>query len=323
MNKINIAAALLAASCAHSGAVRAQADNFPSKPVRLIVPFPPGGSVDIVGRLVGARLAQVLGQQVVIDNRSGASGNIGSEMVAHAPPDGYTLLVNTVPFVTNGFLYSRVPYDVVNDFVPVSLLSSSPSVIAVHPSVPAHSIADLLRIAKAQPGKLNYGAAGVGTNPHITGELFNLLGKVNIVAVQFKGGGPALVAAVSGEISVSTSGISETMPYVEGKRLRALGVTSAKRAPALPDLPAIAETVPGYEFVTWHGLLAPKGTPRAVVVTLNDKLKQVMRAPEFVRSFEQRGIDVIASTPEEFAAHLRTELVKWSKVIKERGMHAD
>jgi tripartite-type tricarboxylate transporter receptor subunit TctC len=301
----------------------AQTDNFPSKPVRLVAPFPPGGSVDIVGRIVGARLSQLLGQQVVIDNRSGASGNIGMELVARAAPDGYTLAINTLPLVTNGCLYSRVPYDVVNDFAPVSLLSSSASVLTVHPSVPAHSVRDLIQLAKARPGALNYGGAGVGTNPHIAGELFNLLGKVNIVAVQFKGGAPAVMAAISGEISVTVSSISETMAFIEAKRLRALGVTSLTRSVALPGVPPIADTLPGYEFTTWHGIVAPKATPRAIVVLLSEKIRQVMREPEFSRMYEQRGFDIIASTPDEFAAHLKSELAKWGRVIKERGMRAD
>ena len=306
-----------------SAVASAQTDTYPAKPLRLVAPFPPGGSVDLVGRLVGAKLGQVLGQQVIIDNRSGASGIIGTEFVARAAPDGYTLLINTLPFVTNAFIISRVPYDVVNDFAPVSLLSSSASVLTVHPSVPAHSVKDLLQIAKSRPGTLNYGSAGIGTNPHIAGELFNLLGKVNIVAVQFKGGGPALVAVISGELSVTVTGISETMPFVEGKKLRALGVTSVKRSPALPDVPPIADTVPGYEFTTWQGILAPKGTPRAIVVMLSEKIRQAMRAPDFVGPYEQRGFDIIASTPEEFEAHLKRELAKWGRVIKERGMRAD
>ena len=305
------------------GSALAQSESYPNKPVRLLVPFPPGGSVDLVGRLVGARIAPGLGQQVIIDNRSGASGNIGMEIVARAAPDGYTLVINTLPLVTNGFLYTRVPYDALNDFAPVSLLSSSPSVLTVHPSVPAHSVRDLLQLAKSRPGALNYGGAGVGTNPHIAGELFNLLGKVSIVVVQFKGGGPALVAAVSGEIGVTVTGISETMPFVEGKRLRALGVTSLQRSAVFPDLPAIAETLPGYEFVTWHGILAPRSTPRAIVALLNEKITQVMRAPDFSRQFEQRGFDIIASTPDEFASHLKSEVAKWGRVIRERGMRAD
>jgi tripartite-type tricarboxylate transporter receptor subunit TctC len=288
-----------------------------------VAPFPPGGSVDIVGRIVGARLSQLVGQQVVIDNRSGASGNIGMEVVARAAPDGYTLAINTLPLVANGFLYSRVPYDVVNDFAPVSLLSSSASVLTVHPSVPAHSVRDLIQLAKARPGTLNYGGAGVGTNPHVAGELFNLLAKTNIVVVQFKGGAPAVMAAISGEIGVTVSSISETMSFIEGKRLRALGVTSLQRSVALPDVPPIADTLPGYEFTTWHGIVVPKATPRAIVTLLNEKITQVMRAPDFSRQYEQRGFDIIASTPDEFATYLKSELAKWGKVIKERGMRAD
>ena len=313
---------VIAAVLASAGAL-AQIENYPNKPLRLVVPFPPGGSVDLVGRLVGVRLAQSLGQQVIIDNRSGASGNIGMELVARAAPDGYTVAINTLPLVTNGFLYSRVPYDVLNDFAPVSLLSTSASMLTVHPSVPAHSVRDLLQLAKARPGTLNYGSAGIGTNPHIAGELFNLLGKVNIVAVQFKGGGPALLAAIGGEVGVTVTGISETMTYVEGRRLRALGVTSLKRSPVMPELPTIAETLPGYEFSTWQGILAPRNTPRAIVMLLNEKIAQVLRAPDFSRPFEKRGFDIIAGTPDEFAIHLKSEVAKWGRVIRERGMRAD
>ena len=314
---------VLAGALALAGAASAQTDNYPNKPIRLIAPFPPGGSVDVVGRIVGARLSQLLGQQVVIENRSGASGNIGMEAVARAAPDGYTIAINTLPLVTNGFLYSRVPYDVVNDFAPVSHLSSSASVLTVHPSVPAHSVRDLIELAKARPGTLNYGGAGIGTNPHVAGELFNLLAKTNIVVVQFKGGAPAVMAAISGEIGVTVSSISETMPFIEGKRLRALGVTSLQRSVALPNVPPIADTLPGYEFTTWHVIVAPKAAPRAIVTLLNERITQVMRTPDFARAYEQRGFDIIAGTPDACAAFLKSELAKWGKVIKERGMRAD
>lgn len=302
----------------------AGAQGYPSRPVRLVVPFPPGGSVDLIARLVAPRLAESLGQQFVVDNRSGASGNIGAELVARAAPDGYTLMVHTIPFVANTFLYRRVPYDVLNDFVPVSLLSSSPSLLAVHPSLPARSVRELLELAKSKPGALNFATAGVGTNPHIAGELFNYLGKVNIVAVHFKGGGPGLIATISGEVGVSFSGIAETTPYVNSHRLRALGITGLKRSAVLPAVPTIAEAgLPGYEFVTWHGMLASKGTPKPIVALLNERLKKILASPEQVRLFQQQGLDVIASSPEEFSAHLKTELAKWGKVIKERGMRAD
>lgn len=301
----------------------AQADNFPVKPIRVIVPFPTGGSVDLAARLVGAKLSQVIGQQVVLDNRSGASGNIGMELLAKSAPDGYTIGINTLPFITNGFLYSRVPYDVINDFTPVSLMSASSSVITVHPSVPAKSIKELIALAKSKPGQLNYGSAGVGTNPHISGELFNLLAKTNIVAVQFKGGGPALIAAVAGDVSITSTGISETLPYIESRRLRPLGVTTLKRSHALPDVPAIAETLPGYEFTTWQMILAPKATPRAIVNVLNQRITQVLREPEFAKAYEARTFEIVASAPDEAAAYLKNELTKWGRVIKERGMRAE
>jgi tripartite-type tricarboxylate transporter receptor subunit TctC len=304
-------------------ALPAVAQPYPSKPIRLLVPFPPGGSVDLVARLVAPKLSESLGQQIVIDNRSGASGNIAAEMVARAAPDGYTLMVHTIPFVANTFL-NRVPYDVLNDFAPVSLLSSSPSMLAVHPSLPVHSVRELLALARLRPGTLNYASAGVGTNPHIAGELFNYLGKVNIVVVQFKGGGPALIATMSGEVGIAFTNLAETSAYVKAGRLRALGVSSTTRAAVMPDVPTIAEAgLPGYEFTTWHGMLAPKGTPRAIVASLSGKLRQTMRSPDQAKLYEQKGLDIIASSPEEFSAHLKKELEKWGRVIKERGMKAD
>ena len=320
MKKILLLAALLVGPLQFA---LAQTENYPARPIRVIVPFPPGGSVDLIARLVAPRLGENLGQQIVIDNRSGASGIIGTEFVARAAPDGYTLLMNTVPLVANISLYSRVPYDVLNDFAPISLVSTSPSLLAVHPSLPVHSVRELLQLAKARPGMLNYAGAGVGTNPHITGELFNYLGKVNITVVQFKGGGPGLIAAISGEISVIFSNIAETAPYVKAKRLRALGVSSLQRSPAFPDIPPIADSLPGYEFLTWHGLLAPRATPRAIVALLNERLKKTMASAEQIQLFKERGLDIVTSTPEEFSAHLKSELTKWGRVIKERGMRAD
>jgi tripartite-type tricarboxylate transporter receptor subunit TctC len=313
-------AAVIALACLQN----AWAQDYPNKPIRWIVPFPPGGSVDILARLVGAKLTESLGQQVVIDNRSGASGNVGSELVARAAPDGYTVLSNTVPFVANTFLYSRVPYDVVNDFAPVSTMALTPALMTVHPSVPAHSVRELLQLAKSRPGTLNYGSAGVGSNPHIAGELFNYLGKVNLMVVHYKGGAPAVVAAIGGEVGITFSSVLETAPHVASKRLRPLGVTGLKRSAVLPDVPTIAEAgIPGYEFNAWHVMLAPKGTPNAVVTLLNDRIKRILRAPDQSRQYEERGLDVIASSPEECTAYLKNEMNKWGKVIKERGMRAD
>jgi tripartite-type tricarboxylate transporter receptor subunit TctC len=203
-------------------------------------------------------------------------------------------------------------------------LSSSPAVLVVHPSVPARSVGELLQLAKSKPGALNYSAAGAGTNPHIAGELFNMLGKVDIVAIQYKGGGPALVAVLGGEIGITFPNISEAVPHVSVGRLRALGVTGARRSAALPDVPTVAESgVPGYEFATWHGVLAPRGTPREIVVLLNAKLRDVLRSPELSARFAQMGLDVIASSPEEFSVHLKSELEKWGRVIRERHMRVE
>jgi len=314
-----LGAAILAAQFA-----AAQTETYPGRPVRLIVAFPPGGSVDVVARQVAPRLSESLGQPVVVDNRSGASGNIGTEAAARAKPDGYTLLIHTIPFVANVHLYKEMPYDPLKDFVPIALLSSSPSVLLVHPSVPARSVGELLQLAKSKPGALNYSAAGAGTNPHIAGELFNMLGNVDIVAIQYKGGGPSLVAALGGEIAITYPNISEAIPHVKTGRLRALGVTGAKRSAALPEVPTIAESgVPGYEFVTWHGVLAPRGTPAEIVALLNGKLKDVLHSPELSARFAQMGLDVIASSPGEFSAHLKKELEKWGKLIRERSIRVE
>jgi tripartite-type tricarboxylate transporter receptor subunit TctC len=314
----------VAASVALALPVLAGAQNYPARPVRLIVPFPPGGSVDVVARALTPKLSERLGQQVVIENRSGASGIIGTEVVAHAKPDGYTLLINTIPFVTNTYLYSKVPYDPFADFLPVAWLCSSPATLVVNPSVPARSVRELLALAKSKAGALNYSAAGAGTNPHFAGELFNSLGQVDIVAVQYKGGGPSLLAALGGEVGITFPNISEAIPHVKTGKLVVLGVTGAKRSPALPEVPTIAEAgLPGYEFVTWHGVLAPRGTPPAVVSLLNARLKETLTAPEQARLLEQMGFEIVASSPEEFAAHLKRESEKWGKVIKERHIRVE
>jgi tripartite-type tricarboxylate transporter receptor subunit TctC len=312
------------AAAAFAFPVLTDAQSYPTRPVRLLVPFPPGGSVDVVARALTPRLSERLGQQVVIENRSGASGSIGTEIVAHARPDGYTLLINTIPFVSNAYLYSQVPYDPFTDFLPVSWLCSSPATLVVNPSVPARSVRELLKLAKSRPGALNYSAAGAGTNPHLAGELFNVLGGVDMVAIQYKGGGPSLLAALGGEVGITFPNISEAIPHAKAGRLFVLGVTGSKRSAALPDVPTIAEAgVPGYEFSTWHGVLAPKGTPAAIVSLLNAKLKESLTAPDLAHFFERMGFEIVASTPEEFAAHLRRESEKWGKVIKERHIRAE
>ncbi len=306
-------------------AAYAAAADYPTKPVRIVTPFPPGGSVDLVARLIGADLTKPLGQQVIIDNRSGASGMIGTEVAKNAAPDGHTLLVNTLPFVTNQFAYSKVPYDPVGDFAPVSLLCSVASVLVAHPSLPVNSMKDLIALARSKPGAITYGTAGAATNPHIAGELLNNLAKIKLVPIHYKGGGPATIATLSGETQLYfVNAIPEAVPHIQAKRLKALGITATKRNASAPDIPTMAEAgLPGYEFTTWQILAAPKGTPAPIIATLNDKVRAVLKTPETVKRWQDRGFDVIASTPEEMTAHLNSEIRKWGAVFKEQGIKAE
>ena len=307
------------------GAACAFAAEYPAKPVRIITPFPPGGSVDLVARLIGADIAKPLGQQVVIDNRTGASGMIGTELAKNAAPDGYTLLVNTLPFVTNQFAYAKVPYDPINDFAPVSLLCSVASVLVAHPSLPVNSMKDLIALARSKPNAITYGTAGAATNPHIAGELLNNLAKIKLLAVHYKGGGPATIATLSGETQLYfVNAIPEALPHIQAKKLKALGITAVKRNPSAPDIPTMAEAgLPGYEFTTWQVLAAPKATPTPIVATLNEKVRAALKTPEAVKRWHDRGLDVIASTPEEMTAHLNREIKKWRAVFKEQGIKAE
>ena len=301
-----------------------QTAKYPDHAIRLISPFPPGGTVDVNARILGPAVTKSIGQQIVVDNRSGASGIIGTAEAARAKPDGYTILINTTPMVTNPLMFSKVPYNVLQDFDYITILSTTPSFISVHPSVPARSVKELLALAKQRPGELNYAGAGIGTNPHIAGELFNHLGKVNLQVVQFKGGGPALIAAISGEVSIAFSGLAGAVGFVHSGRLRALGVTSLKPSAALPGVPPIAESgLPGYEFVAWFVLAAPKGTPREVIALLNEHFRKAMAGADTIKRFEADGLDVVGSTPEQATATIGSELKKWAVVIKERNMRAE
>ncbi len=309
-------AVVMQSAYAHSG-------KYPERPVRLIAPFPPGGTVDVVARLVTPLAASSIGQQIIIENRTGASGIIGTGFVAQSKPDGYTLLINTTPLVTNTLMFNKVPYDALTDFAPISLLASTPSFVSVHPSVPAKTVKELIALAKSRPGTLNYGGSGTGTNPHIAGELFNYLAKIDIAVVQYKGGGPALTAAIGGEVSVAFSGLAGATGFVKSGRLRALGVTSLKENPALPGVPPIANVLPGYEFSAWFVVAAPKGTPRDIINVLNQNFNKAVNSPELAQRFSSEGIDQIGSTPEQAAAHLASELKKFASVIRERKMKAD
>jgi len=301
------------------------AAEYPAKAVRIITPFPPGGSVDLVARVIGADLSKPLGQQVVIDNRSGASGIIGTEAAKNAAPDGYTLLVNTLPFVTNQFAYSKVPYDPVNDFAPISLLTSVASVLVSHPALPVNSMKDLIALARSQPGAITYGTAGAASNPHIAGELLNRLAKIKLQPIHYKGGGPATIATLSGETQLYfVNAIPEALPHIQAKKLKALGITATKRNASAPQIPTMAEAgLPGYEFTTWQILAAPKATPAPIIATLNEKVRAALKTPDAVKRWQDRGLDVIASTPEEMTAHLGREIRKWGAVFKEQGIKAE
>ncbi len=318
-SKLSAAIALLLTATAFAA-------EFPAKPVRIITPFPPGGSVDLVARLLAADLSKAWGQQVVVDNRAGASGNIGTELAKNTPADGYALLVNTLPFVTNQFVYSTMPFDPLTDFTPISIVSSVDALLVVHPSLPVQNVRELIALAKARPaGTLGYGTAGAATNPHIAAELLNYMGRINMFAVHYKGGGAATTAAMSGEIPVFFSNtVADAMPLVEAKRLRALGVTGLKRSPIAPQIPTLAESgLPGYEFTTWHVLAAPAATPRALINQINDKVRASLRTPDAVQRWRERGVEIIASTPDEATAHLKKEVQKWRVVFKERNMKAE
>jgi tripartite-type tricarboxylate transporter receptor subunit TctC len=270
-------------------------------------------------------LSKPLGQQIVVDNRTGASGMIGTELAKNSPPDGYTLLVNTLPFVTNQFAYEKVPYDPINDFASISLLVSVASVLVAHPALPVSNMKDLIALARAKPGQITYGTAGAATNPHIAGELLNNLAKIKLVAVHYKGGGPATIATLSGEVQLYfVNAITEALPLINAKKLKPLGITAAKRNPSAPQIPTMAEAgLPGYEFPTWEILAAPKGTPGAIISTLNEKVRAVMKTPEALQRWQDRGFDVIASTPQEMTAHLQRETKKWRAVFQEQHIRAE
>ena len=312
------------ASLVPLSAAAAQADHFPARPTRLLVPWPPGGSVDPFARLLSQKLPELMGQQVVVDYRPGASGNVGMELASRATPDGYTVVINSLPTVVNHSLFSKLSYDVTRDLAPVSLLADSPFVLVVHPSVPAASVKELLALAKTKPGRLNYSSAGSGTNLHIAAELFKNLGHVDMTHIPYKGGGPALGALLGSEAQLSFLGIMVVQAHHAAGRMRALAVTSPKRSKVMPDLPTVAEAgVPGYAFSAWYGVLIPAAAPKPIITSWNAAIVKALRSPEVAERIAREGADVIASTPAEFGAYMKTELTKWAKVIKDNGLKVE
>ena len=319
-------AARLAICVLNAGIVTlAQAQTYPDKAVRIIVPFAPGGSADIVGRIMSQKLSERLKQSVVIDNRGGGGGNIGSDMVAKAQPDGYTLLVGTVGSLTiNPSLYKKMPYDPLKDLTPLAYLGSTPNVLVVHTSLPVKSVRELITFARSKPGQLNYASAGSGGSVHLAAELFKNLAKVDMVHVPYKGSGPALIDLLGGQTQLMFSTMPPALPHVKSGRLRALGMTGAKRSPLVPELPTIAESgLPGYEITQWWGLLGPPGMPAAIVTRLNAEVNAILQQPDVKERFASEGADTAPNTPDWFATYMKIEVAKWAKVVRASGATAD
>jgi tripartite-type tricarboxylate transporter receptor subunit TctC len=305
-----------------SGAALAQA--YPAHPVKIIVPFAPGGPTDSMARILAQKLTENLGQPFVVENRAGAGGNIGMGAVAKAPADGYTLIMVSSSFVVNPGLYSKVPYDAYKDFAPITLAAASPNLIVVHPSVPAKTIQELVALVKANPGKYSYAQPGVGTTPHLSGELFRLAFGLDIVSAPFSGAGPAITAVLAGHTPVAVTALPPAMAHVKAGSLRALAVTAAKRSPELPDVPTMAESgISGQEAETMQGLLAPAGTPREIVDRLQREVAKIVALPEIKEKLAAMGFDPVANTPEHFAAYINAEITRWGKVVRDANLKVD
>ena len=299
----------------------AAAQSYPTKPIRFVAAFPAGGPSDIVARAIGKRMSEVLGQSVVIENRTGAGGNIGVEAVAKAPPDGYTVLLGGSYVTIAPSLYVKPPFDPVRDFAPISLIVSNQYVLVVHPSVPARNVKELIRIAKAQPGKLNYASTGPGSPPRLAGELFKTMAGIDMVNITYKGATPALIDMIGGHIDVYFGGISGTLPPIASNKVRPLAVTSNRRSSQLPEVPTVAEAaLPGFDITTWFGLLAPAGTPRDIVQKLNGVIVGIVAEPELRNYLVGQGVDPVTNTPEQFAAYIRGEVPKFAKIVKAAGI---
>jgi len=300
-------------------------DNYPERPIRIVVPTAPGGPSDIGARLIAQELTKRWGRQVVVDTRPGAGSIIGSEIVARAPPDGYTLLLTPSTLAINPATYKSMPYDAVRDFAPIMQTHFVPSLILLHPSVPAKSVQELVVFAKARPGEILYGSSGHGTNPHLVIELFASMTQIRLTHVPYKGTAPGLIETLAGRVAmIATSSMALTVPHVRSGRLRALGITTATRSAALPDIPTIAEAgVPGYEAVQWSGLLAPAATPQHLIVRLHREVTTILRAPEIRNRLAADSAEVVAGTPEQFAEFIKAELVKWAAVVKAAGISAE
>jgi len=315
----------LVLACGAFCSASATAQSYPSKPIRVVVPYPAGGSVDILARLVGQKFTESWGRPVVVENRAGGSSNIGTDFVAKSPPDGYTLLVATsTALAVNPSLFSRLPFDPQRDFAPITLATYLPSILVVHPSFPAKNVKELIALARARPSALNYASAGSGTPGHLGMELFKTLTRTQIVHVPYKGGAPAVADTVGGQVMMDLAVVPDALPFVKERRLRALGVSTLKRSSVASEIPTIAESgVPGYEVIGWYGYLAPAGTPRDIVAKLHDEVVRALQLPDVRERLVGLGFEVAGNTPEQFADWMKAERVKWAEVIKASGARAD
>ena len=320
MNLFNVVLLIVALT----GAASATAQNYPARPVRLIVPSSPGGGTDISARIIAPKLSEYLGQQVVVENRPGAGTMIGGEAAARSAPDGYTLLMGISTLAINPAIYRKVPYDALKDFAPISQAVALPNVLVAHPSLPVKTVRELVAFSKARPGQINFASAGLGTSPHLSMELFLSMTGLKMVHVPYKGSGPGVTDLVAGHVPLMMPNMLSALPHIKSGRLRALGVTSAKRASRASDIPTLAEAgVPGYEAVQWYGVLAPAGTPRAIITRLHAEVVRVLRQPDIKERFLSDGAEPVGSSPEEFAAFIRAETAKWAQVIKDAGLRPE
>lgn len=305
-------------------AVPALAETYPSKPVKLIVPYPAGGTTDIIARLIATQLSEKFGQPFVVDNRAGASGAIGASAVAKSAPDGYTLLMGTAnTHGINSALQKSLPYDALKDFAPVTVVASTPNVIVVNPAFPAKTLPELIALAKAEPGKLNYGSTSSGGSPHMSAELLKMMTGINITHVPYKGAAPMLTDLAGGHIPIGFDNLPSAMPFIESGKLRALAVTTAKRWPGAPNIPTVAETVPGYEVSGWFGILAPAGTPPAIVDQLQKAVAEAVAKPEVRKQLDTVGAEPVANTPQAFAKQIEADVARWKQVAETTGVKLD
>ena len=313
--------AIAACSTALMIAIPCAAQTYPSGPLRIVSPYPPGGGTDILSRTIGQKLNERLGQPVVVDNRAGANGTLGAALVAKAPPDGQTMLIVPAGYAANPALYKSLPYDQARDLAPVSHLASGPLVLVVHPALPVRSVKDLIALAKSRPGEINVGSAGNGSLPHLCAELFNAEGKVKLTHIPYKGSGTAIVDVMSGRVPVYFMNVLQSLPLIKSGKLRALGVTSPQRTAIAPELPAIAEAgLPGFDMTNWYGMLVPAATPRDVINKLQQETARVLNLPELKERLASEGMTVVGSTPEQFAAFLARETAKYNRIIQAAGI---